>query len=95
MKIDATLLTKLEKLSNVTIDDAKRDEVIEQLSSILTFVDNLSELDDKLSAYTNVTPHNKLHMRDDVPVNSHTAASMLPIAPSSRDGFFLVPKIIE
>jgi len=38
MNIDYTVLAKLEKLSHLRISDAKKEEVIEQLSGILTYV---------------------------------------------------------
>ncbi|MDX1295756.1 MAG: Asp-tRNA(Asn)/Glu-tRNA(Gln) amidotransferase subunit GatC, partial [Sulfurimonadaceae bacterium] len=41
MTVDDALLTRLEKLSYVKIADDKREEIIGQLSEILTFVDNL------------------------------------------------------
>ena len=43
MQVDDALLTKLEKLSFVKISDDKREEIIGQLSEIVSFVDNLSE----------------------------------------------------
>ncbi|MGB3961544.1 MAG: Asp-tRNA(Asn)/Glu-tRNA(Gln) amidotransferase subunit GatC, partial [Sulfurimonas sp.] len=44
MQVDNALLTRLEKLSYLKISDDKREEIIEQLSEIMSFVDNLSEL---------------------------------------------------
>ncbi len=44
MQVDDALLTKLEKLSFLKVSDDKREEIIGQLSEIVSFVDNLSEL---------------------------------------------------
>ena len=41
MKIDNELLQKLEKLSSLKISDEKREGVINQLSEIVSFVENL------------------------------------------------------
>ena len=95
MKIDNDLLKKLEKLSYVTIDDAKRDDVVSQLSSIVSFVENLSELDDKLQSFTGHEEHASLHLRSDTPLVQNLASEMFPHAPRAADGFFIVPKIIE
>jgi aspartyl-tRNA(Asn)/glutamyl-tRNA(Gln) amidotransferase subunit C len=44
MQIDETLLRRLEKLSFLEIPQEHRAEMISQLSEIVSFVDNLSEL---------------------------------------------------
>ena len=44
MKIDEKLLQRLEKLSYLQIPDESRAEMIAQMSEIVSFVDNLSEL---------------------------------------------------
>ncbi|MDD3506219.1 MAG: aspartyl/glutamyl-tRNA amidotransferase subunit C, partial [Sulfurimonas sp.] len=54
MQVDNELLSRLEKLSFLKVSDDKREEIVNQLSEIVSFVDNLSELntdnvDDKFS----------------------------------------------
>ena len=44
MQVDDALLQRLEKLSYLKIADDKREEIISQMSEIVSFVDNLSEL---------------------------------------------------
>ncbi len=96
MQIDDKLLTRLEKLSYVKISDDKRDEIIEQLSEIVSFVDNLSTLntdgvDDKFAMSDASTP-----LREDIPAcDTEINDAILKHAPQSEDHFFIVPKIIE
>ena len=96
MQVDDALLSKLEKLSFLKINDDKREEIVAQLSEIVSFVDNLSELDttgvnDKFSMNDISTP-----LREDVPTSSITIGEdILKHAPQSADNFFIVPKIIE
>ncbi len=45
MHIDDSTLEKLEKLSHLRIADEKREEITEQLSKILEYVESLNELD--------------------------------------------------
>ena len=96
MHIDDTLLQKLEKLSSLKISDEKREGVINQLSEIVSFVENLNELnlDDEEATFTTLaggTP-----FREDIPsVNSSIVKTILEHAPQSENGFFVVPKIIE
>ncbi len=96
MQVDNALLTKLEKLSFLKISDDKREEIIEQLSQIVNFVDNLSELDtdgidDKFAMSDAAT-----FLREDTPsCDTSINESILKNAPLSGDHFFIVPKIIE
>lgn len=96
MKIDDTLLTRLEKLSMLKIDDAHREEVIGQLSEIVSFVDNLSELDTSGVADTFAMTEQATQLREDVPAcDTAINDDILAHAPHSEEHFFIVPKIIE
>jgi len=96
MQIDNAVLSKLEKLSHLKIDDSKKDEVIEQLSEILNYVDNLNELDTSSLDASFSTLEGGTPMREDNPRDSsNIAKDTLSHAPMSRDDFFIVPAIIE
>ena len=96
MQIDNTLLDKLEKLSYLHIDPSKKEEVMTQLSEILSYIDNLQELDTShLSAAFSMldggTP-----LREDAPCQTpDIPQDILAHAPEARDDFFIVPAIIE
>jgi len=96
MQVDDALLTRLEKLSFLKVSDDKREEIIGQLSEIVSFVDNLSELntdgvDDKFAMSDAATP-----LREDLVNASPTInGDIITHAPNSADNFFIVPKIIE
>ena len=96
MQVDDALLTKLEKLSFLKVDGNKREEIITQLSEIVSFVDNLSELntddiDDKFAMNDSPT-----FVREDVAsCNTKINDDIIKNAPNSSDHFFIVPKIIE
>jgi len=96
MQVDDALLTRLEKLSYLHVNNEKREEIIAQLSEIVSFVDNLTELDtdgihDTFAMNDNATP-----LREDTPSCDPTISEeILKHAPKSADNFFIVPKIIE
>ena len=96
MQIDNTVLEKLEKLSHLHVDESKKEEIIGQLTEILSYVENLSELDtDGLDASFS-TLEGGTPMREDVPHNDpEIPKSILSHAPESKDDFFIVPAIIE
>jgi len=96
MQIDDALLNKLEKLSSLKISDDKRQEVIEQLSEIVGFVDNLSELNTQdIDAKFAMNDRATLLREDEVSSNPTIHEEILKHAPQSADDFFVVPKIIE
>ena len=96
MHVDDALLTRLEKLSYLKIADDKRREVIGQLSEILSFVDNLAELDTENTDDTFAMTDNGTYARPDTPAcDPRINRDILEHAPQSSDGFFIVPKIIE
>lgn len=96
MKIDDELLKKLEKLSSLKISDDKRVGVIQQLSEIVEFVENLNELDLDNEETTFTTVSGGTPLREDIPhVKTQIIETILKNAPKSENGFFVVPKIIE
>ncbi len=96
MQIDDALLSKLEKLSYLKISDDKRAEVISQLSEIVSFVDNLSELDtSNLDPTFSMTDKGTRLREDQASSSKEISESILENAPHSEENFFIVPKIIE
>jgi len=94
--IDNTVLEKLEKLSMLKIDDEKKEELASQLTEILTYVENLSELDtDDLDASFS-TLEGGTPMREDTPLQQpEIVKHIFSHAPDTENDFFIVPKIIE
>lgn len=96
MQIDDAVLTKLEKLSHLRIDESRKKEVEAQLSGILAYIDNLNELDTDALSATFSTLQGGTPLREDVPREPNDIAKeILSHAPQSKDDFFIVPAIIE
>ena len=96
VQIDHDVLAKLETLSRLRIDVSKKEAVISQLSEIVSYVENLSELetdhlDAAFSTLTGGTP-----LRPDTPAEDPSIpAAILEHAPEHADDFFIVPAIID
>lgn len=90
MHIDDALLGKLEKLAMIEIEDKQKTK--DNLSEILTFVENLNSVDTDSIVLQN---NDKTPLRQDEPKPSSVAKQVLDSAPNAKDGFFIVPKIIE
>jgi aspartyl-tRNA(Asn)/glutamyl-tRNA(Gln) amidotransferase subunit C len=96
VKIDENLLQRLEKLSYLEIPQEHREEIIGQLSEIVSFVDNLSELStDGISPTFTMSDTSTYLREDNGSVNRTINDDILNNAPRSKDHFFIVPKIIE
>ncbi len=96
MKIDETLLQKLEKLSSLKIQDDKREDTIKEIGQIVDFVENLNELDLENEEASFSTVSGGTPFREDIPKNdSEIIKIILENAPKREGSFFVVPKIIE
>jgi len=94
--IDNTVLAKLEKLSMLKIEDEKKEELAAQLTEILSYVENLSELNtDNLNASFS-TLEGGTPLREDIPkTQADISKHIFSHAPHAENDFFIVPKIIE
>jgi aspartyl-tRNA(Asn)/glutamyl-tRNA(Gln) amidotransferase subunit C len=93
MKIDETLIKRLENLSMVEIED--KGAMARDLAEIVEFVEMLNELETEDIDATFSTLNNPTPLRDDIPVKNEVIEEILQNAPKAKDGFFIVPKIIE
>jgi len=96
MHIDDTVLAKLEKLSHLRIDVSKKEEVKEQLTSILDYIGNLNELNTDTLDASFSTLEGGTPMRSDIAREStNISEKILSYAPKAKDDFFIVPAIID
>ncbi len=93
MKIDAKLIQRLENLSMLEIED--KEKMAKDLEEIVEFVEMLNELDTSNIDATFSTLNNPTPLREDEPVKSDVINEVLANAPKAKDGYFIVPKIIE
>ena len=96
MIIDNTVLEKLEKLSMLKIEDEKKEELAAQLTEILSYVENLSELDTDGLNPSFSTLEGGTPLREDSGIKQpEVAQHIFSHAPNAENDFFIVPKIIE
>lgn len=95
MQIDSALISRLERLARLQLDDPERVQLTTDLQRILDMVDKLSELNT-----TGVEPLVYMNdienvLREDAVGQQLTAAEALQNAPKHDGQFFRVPKVIE
>ena len=91
MKIDRDEARRIADLAHLEFDDAGLDRMASEMTKILTYIDQLREVDaegfEERDAV--VTP-----MRADEPRESVDRELVARNAPAWRNGFFVVPKVI-
>lgn len=92
MRIDEALLSRLERLSMIHIDENKRQSMQTELTEILGFVENIASIKVLQDCFKEDL---KTPLREDVPEDAAIAQDVLKNAPCVEDSFFIVPKIIE
>ncbi|MEZ7814018.1 MAG: aspartyl-tRNA(Asn)/glutamyl-tRNA(Gln) amidotransferase subunit C [Paracoccaceae bacterium] len=95
MAIDVEIARRVAKLARIRVEEADLPNLAEELSGILTFMEQLNEVDvTGIEPMTSVTPM-PLPRRVDLVTAGYTQELILKNAPDAREGFFAVPKVVE
>jgi aspartyl-tRNA(Asn)/glutamyl-tRNA(Gln) amidotransferase subunit C len=95
MSVDQATVRRIARLARIRVDEADVLQMQDELNAILSFVEQLNEVDvDGVEPMTSVTPV-AMQLRADVVTDGGDVASVLANAPVSEDGFFVVPKVVE
>jgi aspartyl-tRNA(Asn)/glutamyl-tRNA(Gln) amidotransferase subunit C len=90
MKIDRDEARRIAALAHLEFDDAGLDRMAAEMTAILTYIDQLKEVEGTTPAVAGSTPLRADEMKDGV-----AREDVARNAPSWRDGQFVVPKVIE
>jgi aspartyl-tRNA(Asn)/glutamyl-tRNA(Gln) amidotransferase subunit C len=95
MSVDEATVRRIAHLSRIAIADADVPRMQSELNAILSFVEQLNEVDvSGVEPMTAVTPM-RMKKREDVVNDGGKSATIVANAPATEDGFFLVPKVVE
>lgn len=95
MKVDSEMLQKIAHLARLEVDPAEEASLLDSLNGVLTWMEQLNEIDT-----TGVEPLTHISdglnvLRDDVVANQLPREQALLNAPQHDDAFFQVPKVME
>lgn len=94
-RIDIDTARRVAKLARIRVPDENLPKLADQLSGILSFMEQLNEVDvTGIEPMTSVTPM-RLKRRQDGVTDGDIQARVLANAPDAREGFFAVPKVVE
>jgi len=94
-QIDTETARRVAHLARIRVEGATLPALAQELSNILTFMEQLNEVDvEGVEPMTSVTPM-RLKRRDDTVTDGNIQHKVLANAPDAREGFFAVPKVVE
>ncbi|MBL3609613.1 Asp-tRNA(Asn)/Glu-tRNA(Gln) amidotransferase subunit GatC [Rhodovulum sulfidophilum] len=95
MSIDIDTARRVAHLARIAVQEDDLPALAQELSGILTFMEELNEVDvSGIEPMTGVTPM-RLKRRADVVTDGEMQDRILSNAPDAREGFFAVPKVVE
>ncbi|KHE90543.1 Glutamyl-tRNA(Gln) amidotransferase subunit C [Candidatus Brocadiaceae bacterium S225] len=95
MDIGIKQIEQVARLSRIKLTDEEKGFFREQLTDILSYVEKLNELDtDGVQPMAYATSLKNV-FREDHQESSFPRQQILELSPSSANGFFKVPKVLE
>jgi aspartyl-tRNA(Asn)/glutamyl-tRNA(Gln) amidotransferase subunit C len=90
MKIDRDEARRIAALAHLEFDDNALDRMAAEMTKILTYIDQLKEVEGSTDKSVGATP-----LREDSVRPGADRDAVERNAPAWRDGHFVVPKVIE
>ena len=95
MSVDADTVRRVAHLARIAVAGDEVGHLQGELNAILTFVEQLGEVNvEGVEPMTSVTPM-AMKMRNDEISDGGIADAILANAPAREDHFFVVPKVVE
>lgn len=95
MKIDNTTVDKLADLAKLEFDAKSKDEIVKDLSRILTFIEKLNELDTSTIEPLIYMTDEVNALREDEIKQVITQKEALMNAPKKDSDYFKMPKVLD
>jgi aspartyl-tRNA(Asn)/glutamyl-tRNA(Gln) amidotransferase subunit C len=95
MSVDAATVRRIAHLARIAVAEDEIEHLQGELNAILTFVEQLSEVDVAgIEPMTSVRPM-EMKKRADVVTDGGIPDDIVRNAPATEDHFFVVPKVVE
>jgi aspartyl-tRNA(Asn)/glutamyl-tRNA(Gln) amidotransferase subunit C len=95
MALDKATVAHIAALARIKVPEADQAHLAGELSNILTWIEQLSEVDTRGVEPMSSAAHLRLPMRDDAVTDGDCRDKILANAPQAARGFFAVPKVVE
>lgn len=95
MSVDKDTVQRIARLARLAMGEERLVPMVDELNAILSWVEQLSEVDvDDVEPLIGVVAHG-LKMREDVVNDGGYPDDLTKNAPFADDHFFVVPKVLE
>jgi aspartyl-tRNA(Asn)/glutamyl-tRNA(Gln) amidotransferase subunit C len=95
MSVDLNTVRRIARLARLAVTDEEVPHLQGELNAILSFVEQLNEVDvEGVDPMTSVIPMS-MKKRQDVVTEGGYPDQIVRNAPATEDNFFLVPKVVE
>ena len=96
MSVDKSTVVRIAQLARIRISEDDLGALAEELSKIVGWVEQLDEVDTEgVTPMASTTEGTVLRQRDDVVSDGDCRDEVLSNAPETKNGYFVVPKVIE
>ena len=92
--VDEEKIKHIAKLAKININEEETKILSKQVEQILEYVEQLNEIDENIEPLDNLTG-NYNRFREDVVLNFENKEKIIENAPKNKDGFILVPKVLD
>lgn len=95
MALDRETVRKIAFLARIRVPEEDLDKLAGELSHIIGWVEQLSEVDTEDTEPMTSVAEMTLPQRDDEVTDGHYRDKILKNAPETANHFFVVPKVVE
>lgn len=95
MALDKQTVCKIGRLARIHVDEVDIERYASQLSTILEFVNQMNEVDTDNVVPLSHPQDRLLRMRDDCITEPNRREELQSVAPTTENGLYLVPRVVE
>jgi aspartyl-tRNA(Asn)/glutamyl-tRNA(Gln) amidotransferase subunit C len=95
MSVDRDTVRRIARLARLAVDEDQVAHMESELNALLTWVEQLQEVNiEGVPPMTSVVEQ-RLKMREDAVTDGGYPQDLMKNAPQTEDNFFVVPKVVE
>ena len=95
MALDKATVARIATLARIKLPEAEQEHLAAELSHILTWIEQLNEVDTSGVEPLASIAAAELPMREDAVTDGNCHNDIVANAPAASGGFFTVPKVVE
>jgi len=95
MAVDRETVRRIARLARLAVDEDQTAAMETELNALLTWVEQLQEVNVEGVPPMASVVEQRLKMREDVVTDGGYAQDLMLNAPQAEDHFFVVPKVVE